>query len=177
MAEEKKEPTFWSAAWTWIKKVCRWVAAPLPAILLVAVAIFLIILGFKNIQIGGLLDKLLGREKKGVSSVDVANSVPEDRVDEDGKIIPPGTPDSHGVTQAVVVPIKPPGLFDDPKKVVIVPPGEDKKPIVIDLPDGVKAGDVDKVIVVKPDVFAVTVKDNSGISAQTVDDLLKRYGK
>ena len=174
---EPAEPTFWSASWTWIKKVGRWVAAPLPAILLVAVAIFLVILGFKNIQIGGLLDKLLGREKKGVSSVDVANSVPEDRVDSDGKIIPPGTPDSHGVTQAVVVPIKPPGLFDNPKQVEIVPPGEDKTPIVVDLPDGVRARDVDKVIVVKPKVYAVTVKDKSGIPAEMVDDLLERYGK
>ena len=175
MAEETKEPTFWQASWTWIKRVVRWVAAPLPAILLVAGAILLIVLGVRNIQIGGLLNKLLGREKKGVSVVDVANSVPEDRVDEEGKIIPPGTPDSHGVTQAVVVPIKPPGLFDDPTKVEIVPPGEDKTPVVVDLPDGVKSSDVDKIVIVKPDVYAVTVKDNSGVSSTTVDDLLARY--
>jgi hypothetical protein len=44
------------------------------------------------------------------------------------------------------------------------------------LPDGVKAKDVDRVIIVKPDVYAVTVKDKSGVSAKEVDDLLAEYG-
>jgi hypothetical protein len=173
---EKKEPTFWQACWTWLKRAGRWVLAPLPAILLVVGAIILVVVGVKNIQVGGLLNKLLGREKEGAKTVDVANSIPEDRVDAEGKIIPPGTPDSQGTTQAVVVPIKPPGLFDDPTKVEIVPPGEGKKPIVVTLPDGVKSKDVDKVVVVTPDVYAVTVKDSSGIPAKTVDDLLEKYG-
>jgi hypothetical protein len=35
---------------------------------------------------------------------------------------------------------------------------------------------VDKVIIVKPNVYAVTVKDNSGVNAKDVDDLLSKYG-
>jgi hypothetical protein len=169
------EPTFWQAAWVWIKKVARWIWAPLPAILLVAGAIILVALGAKNLQIGGLLDKLLGRDRSGTRAIDTANSVPADRVDKDGKIIPIGQPDAQGMTQAQVVPIESPGLFSNPDHVEIIPPGQ-TDPISVQLPEGVKAKDVHQVIVVKPDNFVVTVKDNSGIKAQTVDDLLSKYG-
>lgn len=170
------EPSFWQSSWEWVKRAFRAVAAPLPAILLVVGAIILVILGAKNIQIGGLLGKLLGKEKpEGKKVVDVANSVPDGRVDQNGNIIPPGTPDSKGITQAKVVPIEQPGLFDDPSQVKFTPPGE-TKPVVVDLPDGVKASDVDKIIVVKPEVYAVTVKDSSKVTPQKVDDLLKKYG-
>lgn len=169
------EPTFWQAAWAWIKRVFRWIVAPLPAILLVVGAIILALLIGKNIQIGGLLAKLFGTGPKGKKAIDVANSVPEDRVDKDGRIIPPGKPDFKGQTQAVVVPIEKPGLFDNPDKVKIILPGE-TKPVVIDLPDGVKSKDVDKVIVVRPEVYAVTVTDSSGVKAEDVNDLLEKYG-
>lgn len=176
MAEQ--EPTYWQAAWTWIKRVFRWILAPLPAILLVVGAVILIVLGFKNVQIGGLLNKLFGKEDKnpkGQKAIDVANSIPEDRVDKDGKLIPPGEPDSKGQTQAVIVPIEEPGLFDDPSKIKVTPPGGET--IEVELPDGVKAKDVDKVVIVKPDVYAVTVKDSSGIKAKDVDNLLEKYGQ
>lgn len=171
------EPTFWQSAWAWIKRVARAIAAPLPAILLVIGAIILVALGVKNIQIGGLLAKLFGKEDKGdgKKAVDVANTVPSGRVDKDGNLIPVGTPDSQGVTQAKVVPIEQPGLFDDPSKVKIIPPGE-TKPVVVNLPDGVKAQDVDKVVIVKPEVYAVTVKDSSKVTVKDVDDLLSKYG-
>lgn len=171
-----QEPTFWQASWTWIKRVFRWIAAPLPALLLVIGAILLIILGVKNIQIGGLLNKLFGKEDpnpKGKKAIDVANSIPENRIDKEGKLIPPGEPDSKGQTQAVVVPIQEPGLFDDPGKIKITPPGGE--PIEVVLPDGVKAKDVDKVIITQPGDFVVTVKDSSGIKASDVDDLLSKY--
>jgi len=172
------EPTFWQSVWAWLKKFARWVYAPLVAILVIVVVFILVALGVKDLQIGGLLGKLFGKEdpKDGKKAIDVANSVPEGRVDENGVILKPGEPDSKGQTQAVVVPIEEPGLFDDPNKVKITPPGEDK-PVVIDLPDGVKSKDVDKVIVVKPEVYAVTVRDSSGVSAQDVDDLLSKYGE
>lgn len=159
-------------AWAWARK---YLLAPLPAILIVAGAILLIALGAKNIQIGGILAKLFGKgEAK--KAVDKANSIPEDRVDANGKVILPGTPDEKGITQAVVVPIEPPGMFSNPDTVTIVNP-EDNKPVVIDLPTGVKASDVDKVVVVQPEVYAVTVKNTSKVSAQSVDDLLAKYGQ
>jgi hypothetical protein len=170
------EPTFWQSVWAWLKRFGRWVYAPLVAIIIVVVVFILVALGDKNLQIGGLLGKLFGKgDPKGKKAIDVANSVPEDRVDDNGVIIKPGEPDSTGQTQAVVVPIEEPGLFDDPGKIKITPPGEDT-PTEVVLPDGVKAKDVDKVIIVKPNVYAVTVKDNSGVNAKDVDDLLSKYG-
>lgn len=145
------------------------------ALIAVAGVILLVVIGFKNIQVGGLLSKLLGK-KKGKSVVDIINQPPPDRVDEDGRIIPPGTPDSNGMTQAIVVPLEEPGIFDDQTQVKIIPPGT-HKPVVVDLPDGVEAGDVDKIIVVKPDVVAISVKNDSPVSASDVDDLLKKYGR
>ena len=50
------------------------------------------------------------------------------------------------------------------------------KPVVVDLPDGVKAKDVDKVVIVSPKVYAVTVKDSSKVTGTDVDDLLAKYG-
>lgn len=171
-----EQPTFWQSAWAWIKRIGHVILAPLPAILIVVGAIILVMLGVKNLQIGGLLGKLFGKKgSEGSKAIDVANSVPEGRVDKDGNLIPIGTPDSQGMTQAKVVPIQQPGLFDDPSEVKIIPPGE-KEPVVVKLPDGVKAADVDKVVIVKPDVHVVTVKDNSKVSAKDVDDLLAKYG-
>lgn len=167
-----EEPSFWATAWKWVK---RYVLAPLPAILIVVGAILLVVLGAKNIQIGGLLGKLFGHKNDGKKAVDVANSIPEDRITKDGKIILPGTPDAKGITQAIVVPIEPPGIFSNPDKVVINDP-EAKKPVVVELPEGIKANDVDKVVIVKPEVYAVTIKDTSKVSARTVDDLLSKYG-
>lgn len=157
-------------AWAWARK---YLLAPLPAILIVAGAILLIALGAKNIQIGGILAKLFGKgEAK--KAVDKANSIPEDRVDANGKVILPGTPDEKGITQAVVVPIEPPGMFSNPDTVTIVNP-EDNKPVVIDLPIGVSSNDVDKVVVISTDIHVVTVKSSSGVSAEDIDFLLKKY--
>jgi hypothetical protein len=173
----KEEPTFWQNVWAWLKRFARWVYAPLFAILVVVVVFILVAFGVKNLQIGGLLGKLFGKEDdpKGKKAIDVANSVPENRVDENGVIIKPGEPDSTGQTQAVVVPIEEPGLFDDPGKIKVMPPGE-TEPTEVILPDGVKAKDVDKVVIIKPDVYAITIRDSSKVSAQDVDDLLSKYG-
>lgn len=163
--------SFWPLAWRWIK---RYVLAPLPAILIVVGAIILVVLGAKNIQIGGLLGRLFGHKNpESKKAIDVVNTVPEDRVDPTGKVIPIGTPDAKGITQAEVVPIEQPGIFSNPDQVVIKK-GEEK--IVVDLPEGVKSTDVDTVIIVKPEILAVTVKDTSKVSGQKVDDLLNKYG-
>lgn len=158
--------------WAWIRK---YLIAPLPVILVVAGAIILVVLGAKNLQIGGILAKLTGKKTDGKKAVDVANTIPEDRVTADGKVIPIGTPDSKGQTQAVIVPIENPGLFSNPDTVTILSP-DDKKPVVVQLPDGVKAKDVDKVVIVSPEIHVVTVKDSSKVTGKDVDDLLTKYG-
>ena len=175
--QAEPKPSFWAYAWTWVKRGFRWIAAPLPAIIIVIVAVILVMLGVKNLQVGGILAKLFGKEGPGNNkkAVDVANTIPEDRVDKDGNLIQLGEPDAKGLTQAKVVPIETPGLFDDPSKVKIVPPGE-TEPVVVDLPDGVKAKDVEHVLVVKPEVLVVTVKDSSTVTPKDVDDLLSKYG-
>lgn len=171
---------FFSGLWTFVKKVSPKILGPLAALVVIVVAIVLVSMGFKELQIGGLLGKLLGK-KGGVDpgkgpTVETANTIDPKRVDADGKLIPQGVSDSKGDTQAVVVPIQPPGLFSDPSQVVFVAPG-DTKSTVIDLPDGITNKQVDQVILVQPNVVAVTVKDTSTVSKQTVDDLLKRYRK
>jgi hypothetical protein len=183
VADTQESPSFWATAWEKTKAVLKWVGTKLlapgvgliVAIVLIILAGLLLTMGLKELQIGGWLARLLGKKDPEATVIDVANSVPPNRVDKDGKIIPVGVPDSKGDTQAVVVPIQNPGLFSNPSTVTFTPPGSDK-PVEVQLPDGVKNKDVDKVIVVKPDVIAVTVKDNSGVSAQHVDDLLKKYG-
>ncbi len=171
------EPTFWQNLWAGIKSLVRKFGAFLPAILIILGAVVLLFLGVKHVQIGGILGKLFGKKDspENKKAIDVANTVPEDRVDQNGNLIPIGQPDSKGLTQVKVIPIETPGLFDDPSKVKIVPPGE-TKPVVVDLPDGVKASDVDKVLVVKPEVFAVSVKNTSKVTSKDVDDLLSKYG-
>jgi hypothetical protein len=149
--------------------------APVILIVLVAGAVLLVSLGLKNIQIGGLIGALFGRKGPGDTAIDVANSVPKNRVDADGKLIPIGQSDAQGMTQAAVMPIANPGLFSNPDTVTFTPPGTDAKPIEVKLPVGVRAKDVEHVIVVQPGKFAVTVKDSSGITAKNVDDLLKKY--
>jgi hypothetical protein len=164
--------------WDFIKVLSPKVLGPFLVLIVVLVGVLLVSLGCKELQIGGLIGKLLGKKdpSDGSKTIDVANSIDPQRVDSEGKLIPIGEADSIGDTQAVVVPIKDPGLFSDPKKVVFTEPGNDK-PTQVTLPDGVTNSDVDQVIVVRPSVVVVTVKDSSGIKASTVDDLLKKYGK
>jgi hypothetical protein len=180
MADEQvTEPSFWPVVWARIVTMAKWVGAKLlapgVAVLVVILAVVLVSMGWKELQIGGLLGKLLGKKDPEGKAIDVANSVPETRIGPDGKLIPQGTPDSKGLTQAVVVPIKDPGLFSNPDTVTFTAPGADK-PTVVQLPDGVKSRDVEKVIVVQPDVVVVSVKDDSNIPARHIDDLLTKYG-
>ena len=156
-------------AWVW-HKLC----APGVALVVVAIGFVLVAIGFKEVQIGGLLAKLLGK-KPAPGTVGVANTVPPGRVDKDGNLIPVGQPDATGQTQVPVVPVQEPGFFSDPKTVKFTPPGAEK-PVEVRLPDGVTNKDVEQVIVIQPETVVVTVKDNSGVSAETVDDLLAKYG-
>lgn len=169
------EPTFWQALWSKIKAILVKLAVPGVAVVVVVVAILLIAMGWKELQIGGFLARLFGKKDPALKAIDVANSVPEHRVDKAGNLIPVGTPDSKGQTQAAVVPIKEPGLFSNPDTVEFTPPGK-FAPVEVQLPDGVKNRDVEKVIVVQPDKFVVSVKDDSGVPASKVDDLLAKYG-
>ena len=157
-----------------LKQVFHVTAGPLLVVLLVVGAAILAALGMKNVQVGGLIGLLLGKKKLSDQAIDVANSVASDRVGPDGKLIPQGVADEHGMTQAVVVPIKNPGLFSDPNSVKYVPPGE-QKPVEVVLPTGVKSSQVESVVVVDPGKIVVTVKDTSGVTAEHVDDLLKKY--
>jgi hypothetical protein len=93
---------------------------------------------------------------------------------EDGTLINVGEPDSKGITQAKVVPIERPSFLSDPRVIKVTPPGA-SKPIEVQVPDGVRAKDVEHVVVISPQILAVTVKSSSTIKAQEVDDLLAKY--
>ena len=172
-------PTFWQTVWSKVRPVLHWMATKLAgpgvALIVVIVALILISMGWKELQIGGLLGKLFGKKSPSTSAIAVANTIPPHRVDKDGKLIPEGTPDSKGQTQAVVVPIENPGVFSNPDTVTFTPPGK-TEPVEVQLPDGVKNRDVNQVVIVQPDKFIVTVTDTSGVPASKVDDLLKKYG-
>ncbi len=173
---EPPAPSFWGKLWAGVKKAALGTAAPFLAVVVVMGALVLIALGLgQKLQIGGILGRLFGKAPPEQKVVDVANSVDKDRVRPDGTVILPGQPDSKGNVQAVVVAINPPSLFSDPKTVTFTPPGGDT-PVVVALPDGVTERDVDKVILVSPTITLVTVTDTSGIPAQRVEDLLKKYG-
>lgn len=165
--------------WDHLKTAGLWVwrvlGAPLILLLLVAGALLLVTLGLKNVQIGGLIGALFGKKGPEHEALGAANSIPEGRVGPDGKLIPIGTADSKGMAQAAVVSIQSPGLFSNPDTVTFTPPGA-AEPVEVKLPDGVKANDVEHVVVVKPGKFVVTVKDSSGVTAKKVDDLLAKYG-
>lgn len=161
--------------WGGVRRVPPKLFRLLLALVVILVAVVLVSMGFKELQIGGLLSKIFGRTASNLKASGIVNTIDPDRVDQNGKVIPIGQPDSRGITQAVVVPIEGTGLFSDPKTVKIIPPGEEKA-IDIVLPDGVTNKDVEQVILIKPGVVAVTVKDSSGVSAQEIDDLLRKYG-
>lgn len=172
--------TFWSDVGDRIMTILRWAGknllAPVVAVVVIAVAIVLVSMGFKELQIGGLLGKLFGRTTDdSKKNIDVINSIDPNRIDKDGRVIPINKPDSKGDTQVQVVPIDQPGLFSDPNTVTFTPPNE-TKPVQIVLPDGVTSKDVDKVVIVSPGIHAITVKDSSGIDAKKIDDLLAKYG-
>ena len=158
-----------AAAWVWAK-----LGVPGVALIIVAVGLLLVALGWKELQIGGILGRLFGK-KPAPGPVAVANTVPPGRVDSKGNLIPVGQPDSTGQTQVPVVPVHEPGFFSDPQTVKFTPPGAEK-PVEVRLPDGVKNTDVKQVIVIQPETVVVTVKDNSGVTAEKVDDLLAKYG-
>lgn len=169
--EPPKEPSvFWAI-------VRKYVLAPIPVILVVIVGCILVACGVQRVQLGGLIGKLLGKksdpERK---TIHIANSVPPDRVREDGTLIAIGEPDSRGLTQAQVVAIEKPDLFGDPKTIKIVVPGT-TEPVVVQVPDGVKAKDIEHVVIIEPKILAVTVKSSSSVRGQDVDDLLAKYKK
>lgn len=172
------QPTFWGRVWQCLCAIGRFFAhnalAPIVALLIVVGAILLVAMGFKDLQVGGLLSWLLRKPQPGIKAIDIANTIPAGRVDKNGNLIPLGQPDSQGDTQIQVVPIKEPGLFSDPTVVEYTPPGTDTT-VEVKLPDGVKAPDVDRIVVVQPDVVVVTVKDNTGLTTERIDDLLQKY--
>lgn len=170
-AQPPPEPSNWARVWAFLRK---YLIGPLPALIVVVGAAILVALGAKNVQIGGLLGKLLGKSRTPHKAIETANSVPPGRVREDGTVINIGEPDSKGITQAKVVAIEKPGMFSDPKVIKITPPGA-AKPIEVEVPDGVKAKDVEQVLVVTPEVIAVTVKSSSPIKGRDVDDLIAKY--
>lgn len=139
----------------------------------VCVVIFAVVAAIfrQNIQIGGILDKLWGRERP--TGHDVRAVPPKDRVDEKGIPIKPGDSDDGGWVQAPEIEIKKPGIFDSPDTIKIIHP--EKGEIEVKLPEGVKNKDVEKVVVIAPNMVEVRNKDHSKVDAKKLlEDLKKR---
>jgi len=170
---EATKPTFgaWLKSFVYgIGNFCiRYPLATVATIFLIALAIFLLCFGQK-FQIGGLLGSIWGRKPSTNPGIKVLP--PENRVGPDGKPIPPGTPDAQGFTQTnAVIPIKDPGIFDDPNTIVIQHP--DKGDVILPLPTGVKNTDVAQVIEVSPNVYQIANNDKGVDTSQILKDLGK----
>jgi len=124
--------------WLKVKQLGVWLKdralLPLLAVLVAVAVIVLVSFGLKGAWAKDLLGKLLDGPSK---------------PDPDRKV-EPGTPDTKGDTEAVVVPIE----VDDGS--IVLPDGQ---PVV--LPDGVTPEEVVEVVVVQPQVPEVTVRDTS----------------
>lgn len=156
-----------------------WQGATLVVKILIAVVAVAAFIGLfflvKNFNIGGWLHRLFKGEPQGKEKVKIANSVPQDRVDKTGHLIPHGEPDDQGFTQWSVHAIETSSNpFRDKSKLKVVRTVEEKqgdavvmttqrKEIV--LPTGVKDTDVTKVVEVRPEVFVVEVRDTSRVRA------------
>lgn len=164
---------------TVLKKVLSFLKSIGKPVLWVLVALLFVVLaivGIRSLKLDKAFFSIFPDRKEGVKAIGVANSVPKGRVDAQGRVIPVGSPDEKGMTQAVVVPVEAPGIFGDQTKVRVTPPGA-SEPVDVQLPTGVEAKNVETVIIIEPKVIAVTVKDGSGVSRESVDSLLKRYKK
>ena len=145
------------------KWVVRYPLAAAATVILIVGAVLMLAMG-KKFQLGGLLGRLWGKEKKNLRGVP-----PEDRVDKDGNPIKPGESDDKGYVQAPISDIKKPGLLDDPKTVTVIHP--EKGEIVIDLPEGVKNEDVKEVVEIEPDVYEVRNNDTGADTDELLDIL------
>lgn len=154
----------------WLKAIWKWCItkpASFAAALLVIVGGIILVLFKKDLQIGGLLGSLTGKKQPNLRAV-----VPEGRVDGAGKPILPGQSDQQGFTQAPVsATIQKPGLFSDPKTLVVEHPTKGKQ--VIALPTGVINKDVSEVIEISPDVYEVKNNDKSKVDTKRLLDVLK----
>lgn len=157
--------TFFTKVWQFTLK---YPFAVLGTVLLVAFAVLALFFRQK-IQIGGLLGLLWGKKEP---DPNIRVLPPPDRVDKDGKPIPAGESDDKGWTQAPInMPIAEPGMFSDPKFIVIDHPkkGETKIP----LPEGVKNADVKQVVEVAPNVYQVRNNDKGVDAGKLLEDLEK----
>ena len=102
--------------------------------------------------------------------IKTANTIPDGRVDKDGKPIPIGTADQHGVVQDPVKPLDV-GILDGNKTTVKVD-GQTTA-----LPEGVTAGEVKHVVKVDSNVTVVSVKDNTGVDANALLADIKKQNK
>lgn len=162
---------FFQSVWNYIKVIGKWmVRYPLAiaaTVLLVVGSILLLAFG-KNVQLGGILGKLFGKE----NNTNARGVPPPGRTDENGKVIQPGESDEKGFVQAPALKaIKDPGLFDNPNVLVIEHP--EKGEVRIELPKGVKNSDVKEVIEIEPDVYEIRNND-SGVD---YDDILDSLGE
>lgn len=123
-----------------------------------------------NIQIGGLLDLIWGRNR---ATPDVRSIPPAARTDEDGKSIEPGKSDPHGYVQVpVATQIKPSNIFSNPNVLTILHP--DKGEVNLPLPTGVKNSDVSEAMEIAPNVYEVRNLDRSSKAPKALDVLDKK---
>lgn len=140
----------------------RYPVAIVFSFILILGAVALDFFGVK-IQIGSILGKLFGKK---TYDENVILHPPDVRVDNNGQIIPPGTPDPQGYTQPVAVPIQQPSVFSDPNTVTIL--HDDGSTTTLPLPTGVKNTDVQQVVQVAPNIYQLANND-TGVDTKAIE--------
>jgi hypothetical protein len=162
--------SFFKTLLTWF---LRYPAAIVITVFVITITLILIVYG-KKIQIGGLLGKIWGKDINKYKQI-ARETIPVNRVDENGKPIQPGQSDTGGYVQAPVsTDIKESGILSDPNIVEIIDP--EKGEVAIILPTGVKNSDVKEIIIIKPSVYEVK-RNDGGVSIHELDDLIGKINK
>jgi hypothetical protein len=136
------------------------------ATVVLAVGAVVMAMAGRDVQIGGLLEKMFGKKK---TNTDIKVLPPIERVDTGGNQIFPGESDDKGyVHSPVSTKIVEPGVFSNPDEIVVVHP--EKGEVTIPLPAGVKNKDVAEVIEVEPDVYQIKNND-SGVNISELREI------
>lgn len=172
ITEEKPVPvgkTIKAWATTAFNWLLRYPLALVAGILVVVVGFMLIQSGVK-FNIGGVLKMLFGRAKGQMSVVAASNSVPDKRVDKEGKEIPVGVADENGWTQWEVKKFKTSASpFRDTSVITVETKNGD---VEVALPTGIKDTDIATVIEVQPEVYVVRTHVDTAVHAKDLLDKL-----
>lgn len=149
-----------------VKKIPRWLLAVIPVLLLLFVFVMFAVLGKSELlNFGGLLKKILGIR----NYINPLEIIPES---EPVRPVPIGVPDTKYWVELKTHEIKiSKNPLRDKEMISVI---DDGKKVDIALPSGIEDVHVSQVVSIKPQVYVVKIKDNSGIRVGNLLDSLPK---